>query len=116
MHKPRHFVPCRAVTNTPEDRVLRIIEKIGLARPADLEARGIPRAQLYRLVRRGLVVRATRGVYVAARHAPTAEHALAQVAKRVPAGVICLLTALRFHGLTTQARCTSTGFVSALIR
>jgi predicted transcriptional regulator of viral defense system len=38
-----------------------------------------------------------------ARHQPTAEHYLAQVAKLVPAGVFCLLTALRFHELTTQS-------------
>ncbi len=42
------------------------------------------RAQLSRLVAKGLVLRQARGVYVAARHAPTAEHTLAQVAKRVP--------------------------------
>jgi predicted transcriptional regulator of viral defense system len=54
-------------------------------------------------VAEGLVLRQARGVYVAARHAPTAEHTLAHVAKRVPEGVFCLLTALRFHGLTTQS-------------
>ncbi len=47
--------------------------------------------------------RQSRGVYVAARHAPTAEHTLAHVAKRVPDAVFCLLTALRLHGLTTQS-------------
>ncbi|MGH8133235.1 MAG: type IV toxin-antitoxin system AbiEi family antitoxin domain-containing protein [Steroidobacteraceae bacterium] len=41
-------------------------------------------------------------MYVARDHALTAEHALAQVGKRVPAAVLCLLTALRLHGLTTQ--------------
>jgi predicted transcriptional regulator of viral defense system len=87
----------------PNDRALRMIEKMGLARPAELEARGVARARLYRLVRQGLVERRARGIYVAAGHAPTAEHTLAQVAIRVPAGVFCLLTALRFHGLTTQS-------------
>lgn len=82
---------------------LGIIEEMGLARPAELEARGVPRGQLYRLVDEGLVVRQTRGVYALAGHAPTASHTLAQVAKRVPAAVFCLLTALRFHGLTTQS-------------
>jgi predicted transcriptional regulator of viral defense system len=76
---------------------------MGLARPSELEAQGVSRAQHYRLVREGLVERQARGVYSLTRHAPTAEHALAQVAKRVPAAVFCLLTALRFHGLTTQA-------------
>jgi predicted transcriptional regulator of viral defense system len=91
------------MATAPNDRVLRMIEKMGLARPAELEARGVARARLYRLVRQGLVERRARGIYVAAGHAPTAEHTLAQVATRVPAGVFCLLTALRFHGLTTQS-------------
>ncbi len=88
---------------TNRDRALRLIEEKGLTRPKDLEAHGITRAQLSRLVDEGLVLRQARGVYVAARHALTAEHTLAQVAKRVPEGVFCLLTALRFHGLTTQS-------------
>lgn len=76
---------------------------MGIARPHELQARGITRARLSRLVEEGLVLRQSRGIYVAARHTPTAEHTLAQVAKRVPEGVFCLLTALRVHGLTTQA-------------
>jgi predicted transcriptional regulator of viral defense system len=87
----------------PKDRILHMIERMGLVRPAELEARGVARGRLYRLVRQGLVERRARGIYVAAGHAPTAEHTLAQVATRVPAGVFCLLTALRFHGLTTQS-------------
>lgn len=83
--------------------MLRLIEKQGLVRPRDLEVRGITRAQLARMVDEGLVLRQARGVYVAARHAPSAHHTLAQVAKRVPDGVFCLLTALSFHGLTTQS-------------
>jgi len=88
---------------TNRERALRLIEEKGLTRPKDLEAHGITRAQLARLVKEGLVLRQARGVYVSARHALTAEHTLAQVAKRVPKGVFCLLTALRFHGLTTQS-------------
>ena len=37
------------------------------------------------------------------KHPVTANHTLAQVGRRVPGGVFCLLTALRFHELTTQA-------------
>jgi predicted transcriptional regulator of viral defense system len=84
-------------------RALRAIETLGLARPRDLERHGISRALLSRLVQEGLVIRRARGIYVAARHAPTEDHTLAQVAKRVPEAVFCLLTALRFHELTTQA-------------
>lgn len=91
------------MARTQKERLLRLIEEQALVRPRDLEAHGITRAQLARLVAEGLVLRQARGVYVAARHAPTAEHTLAHVAKRVPAGIFCLLTALRFHGLTTQS-------------
>jgi predicted transcriptional regulator of viral defense system len=88
---------------TSEQQAIAIIGKMGMARPRELEARGISRPRLSRLVKRGLVLRQSRGVYVAARHAPTAEHTLAQVAKLVPNGIFCLLTALRLHGLTTQS-------------
>jgi predicted transcriptional regulator of viral defense system len=80
-----------------------MIRRMGLVRPTDLESWGISRARLYSLVQKGQVERLGRGIYVASNHALTAEHAIAQVAKRVPGGVLCLLTALRFHGLTTQA-------------
>ena len=82
---------------------IQLIEKLGLARPRELDAHGVSRAQLSRLVDDGLVLRQARGIYVAARHAPTEAHTLAQVAKRVPEAVFCLLTALRYHGLTTQS-------------
>ncbi len=86
-----------------ESHVLQVVRRLGIVRAAELEAHGIPRGQLYRLVRKGLVQRQARGIYVASMHPITAEHTLAQVAKRVPGGVFCLLTALRFHELTTQA-------------
>jgi predicted transcriptional regulator of viral defense system len=84
------------------DEALRLVRRLGIARPADLEARGVPRRHLYRLLRQGLIERSSRGIYVAQSHPITAGHTLAQVAKRVPGGVFCLLTALRLHELTTQ--------------
>ena len=86
-----------------KDQALLLIENLGLVRPRDLVPRGITRARLTSLVRQGLVVRQARGVYAAATHSPTAAHSLAEVATRVPGAVFCLLTALRFHGLTTQS-------------
>jgi len=86
-----------------KDPALKAVRRLGVARPTELEAQGIPRSQLYRLVRKGLVARQARGIYVVSSHPYTEHHALAQVAKRVPNGVLCLLTALRFHELTTQA-------------
>jgi predicted transcriptional regulator of viral defense system len=91
------------MTTQRDEQVLQTIKRLGIVRPVDLKAHGIPRGQLYRLVRAGLMERQTRGIYVMSGYSYTAEHTLAQVAKRVPGGVFCLLTALRFHGLTTQA-------------
>ncbi len=87
---------------TDERRTLAVIRRLGVVRAADLEERGIPRGRLYSLLEKGKVERQARGIYAASNHARTADHALAQVAKRVRSGVICLLTALRFHQLTTQ--------------
>ena len=54
------------------------------------------------MYRQGLLRRAARGVYALV-DAPVSEHlSLAIVAKIAPHCVICLLSALRFHGLTTQ--------------
>jgi predicted transcriptional regulator of viral defense system len=86
-----------------ENQALRVIRRLGIVRVSELEAHGISRGQLYRLVSKGLVERQARGIYVVAEHPVTAEHTLAHVAKRVPGGIFCLLTALRFHELTTQA-------------
>ena len=85
------------------DDAVTLIQSAGIVRRAELETLGVSRSVLYRLVEEGEVERVARGLYVAAGHEPSAEHALALVAKRVPAGVVCLLTALRFHDLTTQA-------------
>ncbi len=87
---------------TAAQRILAMAARQALVRPRDVEARGLPRESLLRLYRAGVLVRLARGVYSLA-DAPVSEHhSLAVAAKRVPRGVICLLSALRFHGLTTQ--------------
>lgn len=53
--------------------------------------------------KKGLLNRLSRGIYVS-KDAPIIEnHSLVEAAKRVPHGVICLLSALQFHDLTTQS-------------
>ena len=83
--------------------VLQLVEQAGVLRPRDLDAYGIPRVYLSRLCERGLLRRVGRGLYVLPDADVSEYHTLAEAAKRVPHGVICLLSALRFHGLTTQA-------------
>ncbi|MDY0041568.1 MAG: type IV toxin-antitoxin system AbiEi family antitoxin domain-containing protein [Desulforhabdus sp.] len=85
------------------DRVVKLVKKAGILRPRDLDPHGIPREYLMRLYRRGLVRRVGRGLYTLA-NADAGEHySLAEACKRIPQGVVCLISALRFHGLTTQA-------------
>lgn len=73
-----------------------------MLRARDLDAHGIPRTYLSRLYRRGVLERVGRGLYVLAGADVTEQHTLVQAARRVPHGVVCLLSALAFHELTTQ--------------
>ena len=87
---------------TSAQRILALAKRQPLVRPRDVEARGIARESLLRLYRQGLLVRQARGVYALPESPVTEHHSLAIAAKRTPGGVICLLSGLRFHGLTTQ--------------
>ena len=85
------------------NEILDLVREAGLIRPRDLESAGFPEGSLSQLARRGLLERVGRGLY-ALPGAPPGEHrSLAEVSKRTPRGVVCLLSALRLHGLTTQA-------------
>lgn len=61
------------------------------------------RPQLRSLVSRGVLEQRARGLYALPDAAVSENRTLAEVGKKVPQGVICLLSALRFHELTTQA-------------
>lgn len=63
---------------------------------------GINRKTLYTMRDAGVVELVSRGVYRLASLAPLAHPDLVTVAKRVPQGVLCLVSALSFHELTTQ--------------
>ncbi len=83
-------------------KALEIARKAGVVRPKELAAQGIPTVYLRRLTRRGLLVQSGRGLYRVSTAELTAHHDLAEAAKRVPRGVVCLPSALRYHELTTQ--------------
>jgi predicted transcriptional regulator of viral defense system len=73
-----------------------------LVRSRDLAAIGVPRAYLQRLVDRGDLVQHARGIYGLSGAPITENHSLAQTCTHLPNGVVCLVSALRFHGITTQ--------------
>jgi predicted transcriptional regulator of viral defense system len=71
-------------------------------RPRDLEALDIRFAELRRLVAAGAVEKVGPGLYRLASTAPNEFETLAMVASAVPGGIVCLLSALAFHGIGTQ--------------
>jgi predicted transcriptional regulator of viral defense system len=87
---------------TKIDKLLNLAKKRGIIRARDLAKHGIPRWTLSRLCENGDLVRVGRGIYRYARHRPTEHHSLVEACVRVPKGVVCLLSSLRFHELTTQ--------------
>ena len=87
---------------TRKEQVLALVREKQIVRPRDLERRGIPRAYLQLLYESGQLVRTGRGIYTLPPYTWTEHHALAEVSKRIPNAIVCLLSALRFHDLTTQ--------------
>lgn len=89
--------------NSTAEKLIDFARPQGLIRSCDLAQQGIPRVSLTRAVRKGQLERIGRGLYGLPGRSISAHGSLAEVACRVPKGVVCLLSALRFHGLTTQA-------------
>lgn len=74
----------------------------GILRSSEAQRLGIHPQTLTRMHERGMIVREERGLYRLADREIEADPDLVNVAKLVPKGVFCLLTALDFHDLTTQ--------------
>ena len=79
-----------------------ILEARGIVRLAEFRSSGITAATISRMVQDGAVMRLTRGLYQLADAPLDTSHSLAEAAKRLPKGVVCLVSALAFHGLTDQ--------------
>ncbi len=84
------------------DRALTFLRERGMARLHELVAAGIHAETVSRLTRAGEIVRLTRGLYQLPDADFEAGHSFAEAAKRVPKGVVCLVSALQFHRLTLQ--------------
>ncbi|GES43990.1 transcriptional regulator [Rhizobium dioscoreae] len=74
----------------------------GIARLTELRAEGVTAATMSRMERDGEVLRLARGLYQLPDAPLDAHHSLAEAAKRLPKGVVCLVSALAFHELTDQ--------------
>ena len=87
---------------TTSERVLEIVQQQGVMRPKDLDQFGIPRKYLNWLYHKGALLRVANGLYALPNAVMSQHQTMIEASKRVPQGVICLLSALLFHQLTTQ--------------
>jgi predicted transcriptional regulator of viral defense system len=79
-----------------------LLRERGILRLIELREAGVTAATMSRMERAGEVIRLSRGVYQLPDAALDPNHSLVQAATRVPKGVVCLVSALAFHGLTDQ--------------
>lgn len=88
---------------TDTEQLLALAARRRLLRGADAREIGASPQLLIRLFQAGRLTRVARGIY-SLPDAPVTEHqSLVEVCRRVPKAVICLLSALRFHEVGTQA-------------
>ena len=88
--------------DTDRTRTLKLARRKQGVTPGELAELGIHRQVLTRLVAAGEIERAARGLYRKPSKMVTEHHAVAVASATVPHGVICLLSALQFHGIGTQ--------------
>lgn len=81
---------------------VRLLGEHGLMRLSELKAVGVHYQTVARMAEDGAVLRVARGLYQLPQTDYSLVHSLAEVAKAVPKGVICLVSALQFHELTLQ--------------
>ena len=89
-------------TGMQRDLVRELLQVQGIVRLSEFRSAGITAATVSRMLRDGEVIRLARGLYQLPDAPLDANHSLAEAAKRVPKGVVCLVSALAFHGLTDQ--------------
>ncbi len=89
-------------SGTQRDLAKDVLRERGIVRLSEFKASGITAATISRMLDDGEVVRLARGLYQLPDAPLDANHSLAEAAKRVPKGVVCLVSALAFHGLTDQ--------------
>jgi len=84
------------------ERILALAKSKGILRTRDVDSAGAPRALLASLADDGRLLKLGRGMYTLPDRAASEHESFAEVATRSESGVLCLLSALRFHDLTTQ--------------
>jgi predicted transcriptional regulator of viral defense system len=90
-------------SDTARTRALRLLASRTVMRSGELVEEGVPRATLSRLVADRQIERVGRGLYALPECVEEAQDELALISLRVPQAIVGLLSALRFHELTTES-------------
>lgn len=90
------------MTASKRTKLLIFLEKHEVVRPSDVEAIGVSGVYLNKLFQAGIVERPSRGIYTLKGAKVDRHQTLLEACRRIPKGNVCLLSALQFHGLTTQ--------------
>jgi predicted transcriptional regulator of viral defense system len=85
-----------------EKQILEFANKHGIIRPSDINSSDKIRQQFIRMYKQGKLERVGRGLYALPDKISSEFMSFAQVSKLAPQGIICLISALQFHELTTQ--------------
>ncbi|MBU1612291.1 MAG: type IV toxin-antitoxin system AbiEi family antitoxin domain-containing protein [Proteobacteria bacterium] len=88
--------------NDKVKQILKLARNSGVVSTGDVRSLGIHHEYLRQMCARAEIERVGRGLYSLPNADITAHHGLAQAGKAIPRGVICLLSALRFHEIGTQ--------------
>ena len=84
------------------DGLEAVFQGATVLRSRDLEERGLTRTRIREAVDASVLERVGRGLYALPGAELTEHHSMVQATRRVPGAAICLLSALRFHDLTSQ--------------
>jgi predicted transcriptional regulator of viral defense system len=87
-------------TDRQQDQAISLLKQRGMVRFSELAKAGVTAAAVSRMKEKGLILRLRRGLYQLPNEPLDVNHSLAEAAKLVPKGVVCLTSALAFHDLT----------------
>ncbi len=90
------------IPKTVTAKILETARNQSVFRAEDVQNVRDPRSTLRRMVARGELIQVGRGLYSVPDAGASVNHKLAEVAKCHPGGVICLISALVYHGIGTQ--------------
>lgn len=82
--------------------ILELADKKGILRPKDVKEEGLPRQYVYRLHDQEKLEKVGRGLYKLPDKVFSINEQVIEASRKVNHGVICLISALEFHDMTTQ--------------